>query len=301
MSEENLNELKNEVFYLTRELRFAVHLIQSALEETERFNLVINDPSFFTFLLLASQGIERLLKLSLSYESILNNHKNKFIPKKYGHSISKLYGKFKSILTNEIENKYNELFSQNNLLSYIINQFTDLLEDFAWSGRYYYTSKETRNSLRFGYYYDEHYIHIINEYQAIKIYNINRNKSEYKEVLDDAIEEAKAIDSDYEKLVPSIFCQHIGKEPLTPFWERGCLDQPMPADTYFKKTSRDFLLYYISPIVKMLDVQFERIMSKFEIPYYFSEITSTINHSSYNYTKKKHKTNEIDIYSTTLL
>ena len=54
------NRIKNEVLYLTRELRFAVHLIQSALEETERFNLVVNDASFFTFLLLASQGVERL-------------------------------------------------------------------------------------------------------------------------------------------------------------------------------------------------------------------------------------------------
>lgn len=299
--EENLTELKNEVLYLTRELRFAVYLIQSALEETERFNLVVNDASFFTFLLLASQGVERLLKLSLSYDSILNNHKNKFIPKKYGHSISKLYEKFKNMAPTKIENQYNELFNKNNLLSYIMNQFTDLLENFAGSGRYYYTSKDTRKSNRFGYYYDEHYIHIITKYQKIKIYNINRNKTKYKRLHDDAVEEAKAIDSDYEKLIPSIFCNYLGKNPLTPFWERNSFDQPLPADNYFKKASRDFLLFYISPIVKMLDIQFDRIMKKFKIPYYFSEITSTIIHSSYNYTKKKHKRNEIDIYSTNLL
>ena len=46
----------------------------------------------------------------------------------------------------KIENQYNELFNKNNLLSYIMNQFTDLLENFAGSGRYYYTSKDTRKA-----------------------------------------------------------------------------------------------------------------------------------------------------------
>lgn len=301
MPEESRRLLINEVLYLTRELRFSTHLIQSALEETERFNLVVNDPSFLTFLLLTSQGVERILKLSLSYESILENHKQKFIPKSYGHSISKLYSQFKVKSTNEISELCSQLFESSDLLSDIMNKFTALLENFSGSGRYYFSSKETREESRFGYYYDEHFIHLINGYQELKIYQRFQKNSKYKIALIYAIEEAKAIDSDYEKLVPGLFCRNIDKSPLTPFWEHDFFDLPILADSKFRISSRDFLLLYISPIVSMLEIQFVKIMERFNILYHFSEITRTIRHKSGNYIKKKHKKNETDIYSGTLL
>lgn len=292
---------KTDLFFLVRELRFAVNLIHLALEETNHFDLVINDQSFFTFMLLSSQGVERLLKLSLSYSTIIEERVDDFSPKKFGHSISKLYKNLKSNVASDVQTLYKELFDSNSHVSLLLNKFTDLLEVFNKSGRYYYTSSETREKERYEYYFDEHFVYLINEYENIKCYNKNFKNKKYKEELRYAIETAKMIDGEYEKLVPDIFCESIDKRPLIPFWEDNMVGNKQRATESFKMASREFLLMYISPVVLMLEKQFISIMDKYNIPYHFDELTKTIRNQPHNYKKKRHRMVVRDVYSSLLL
>lgn len=298
----NNNEGETEILFLTRELRFAVNLILLALEETNKFDLVINDPAFLTFLLLSSQGVERLLKLSLSYNDIINKKtEEKFSAKKYGHSISRLYKKFKEIAPQDalelIKNMSKIKANKTNLFA----DFTGLLEIFNNQGRYYFTSAETRKKERFAYHFDEFFINWISAYASLKIYENNYKFPRYKDALKRAIEEAKVRGDKDKVFIAEIFCRNIGKEPKVPYWIENDWGIKMGADDKFKKVSRELLLLYIAPIVSLLEKQFDDIEKQYEMLYYFSELTFSIKNIPGNYNSKRHKVFPRDIYSEILL
>lgn len=298
-----LSEQFTEILFLTRELRFAVSLVQSALEETEKFDLVINDPSCLMFLLLASQGIERLLKLVLSYDTIINDKFPGFSPKKSGHKIDQLYKQFSdTIITPKIKQNYDNLFGTKTLESGLFIKFTNLLEVFNTSGRYYFTSQETRRNNRFDFYFDEKLVHLISEFERIKIFNKYKNMKKYSNEISISVDIAKNMNDDFEPLIPGIFCKAIEKDPIVPFWDKGPFGK-MSATDNFKSTSREFLLIYISPIIAMLEEQFIKIGNKYNKPYYFSELTISIRYSKGHDTHKlkKHRNVSRDVYSTILL
>jgi hypothetical protein len=300
MNKVNDKKINDEILFLTRELRFAVSLIQVSLEETEYFDLIINDPSCMMFLFLSSQGVERLLKLTLSYNAILNDVH--FSAKKYGHNIFNLYNDFKSIKkSSNITTIYKNLFEQKGLKSYLLNKFTDVLDYFNKQGRYYFTNKETRDKLGFSYSFDELFLEIIYKYQTLKIYDKNFGKLKYRQILEYAIKSASEIDSEnYEIYLPEEFCKNADLSPSMPFWSEGFFGNE-GATSKFKICAREFLLLYIYPIILMLEEQFELIMKKYDTPYYFNELTLYIKYTSKSYINKKHRRKERDIYSEVLL
>lgn len=296
------DESFTEILFLTRELRFAVSLIQSAMEETELFGLVINDPSALMFLMLASQGVERLLKLVFLYDTIIMQKKdNAFSPKKYGHNIMELYKDIDTIsIPEEAKEQYKKLFIDNNLISQLFNIFGKVLEDFNSSGRYYFTSKETREKKHFYLYFDEALIGLVHDYQCLTIFDKKHKYKRYKDILKISIEEAKMMEDDYEKIVPEIFCRNIGEKPIKPYWNPDAYQNECANDD-FKKATREFLLLFISPIITILESQFMQVSELYNVSYYFSELTNSIKFRTKIYEYKKHRRIERDYLDTILL
>lgn len=291
-----------EILFLTRELRFAVSLIQSAMEETELLDLVINDPSSLMFLMLSSQGVERLLKLVFSYDTIINEKTDTaFSPKNYGHKITKLYKHIKNIsIPKEAKQQYKKLFEEDNLKTELFILFSDLLEKFNSEGRYYFTSKTTRKDNKFSYYFDEMLVELIHNYQNLKIYEKKHKFKKYQTILKETIEQAKMHVEDYKKIVPKLFCINIEEKPIRPYWDSDSHSKE-GATNDFKETTREFLLLFILPIITILESQFLQISKIYKTTYYFNELTDSIKFTTQAYKYKKHRSIKRDAFSALLL